>query len=90
MSKYTDALARHRGERTGRVRCDRTHPDIGNCPDCGSPLVQRDGKFGEFVGCTGYPDCKWTCEVGGEPGPGDKMQAGDWGALGKGTDGHYC
>ena len=29
------------------------------CPDCGSPLVIRQGRFGEFVACSNYPGCKY-------------------------------
>ena len=29
------------------------------CPNCGSPLVVRKGKFGEFVACSNYPECKY-------------------------------
>ena len=29
------------------------------CPDCGKPLAKQRGRFGPFVGCTGYPDCKY-------------------------------
>ena len=29
------------------------------CPDCGSPLVIRKGKFGEFTACSNYPTCKY-------------------------------
>ncbi|MBQ7104887.1 MAG: type I DNA topoisomerase [Bacilli bacterium] len=29
------------------------------CPECGSPLVVRKGKFGEFVACGNYPECKY-------------------------------
>ena len=28
------------------------------CPDCGSPLVERNGRFGKFVACSNYPSCK--------------------------------
>ena len=28
------------------------------CPDCGSPLVIRKGRYGEFVACSNYPTCK--------------------------------
>ena len=28
------------------------------CPNCGRPLVIRESRFGEFVGCSGYPECK--------------------------------
>ena len=30
-----------------------------NCPECGNPLVIRKGKYGEFVACSNYPDCKY-------------------------------
>lgn len=29
------------------------------CPECGNPLVIRKGKYGEFVACSNYPDCKY-------------------------------
>ena len=32
----------------------------GLCPRCGSNLVLRNGKNGEFYGCTGYPKCTFT------------------------------
>lgn len=28
------------------------------CPNCGKPMVIREGRFGEFLGCSGYPECK--------------------------------
>ena len=30
-----------------------------DCPLCGSPLVKRKGRYGEFVACSNYPDCKY-------------------------------
>ena len=44
-----------------------TEEDPGSlkyCPDCGSLLVERKGKFGTFLGCTGYPECKYTFDTG--------------------------
>ena len=29
------------------------------CPECGSPLVIRKGKYGEFIACSNYPTCKF-------------------------------
>lgn len=34
-------------------------PTGENCPLCGKELVQRKSRFGEFVGCSGYPKCKY-------------------------------
>ncbi|HVC46053.1 MAG TPA: type I DNA topoisomerase [Terracidiphilus sp.] len=30
------------------------------CPACGKPLVLRQGAYGEFVSCSGYPKCKYV------------------------------
>ena len=30
-----------------------------NCPKCGKQLVIRNGQYGEFVSCSGYPKCKY-------------------------------
>ena len=30
-----------------------------DCPECGSPLVKRRGKYGEFIACSNYPNCKY-------------------------------
>ena len=30
------------------------------CPVCGKNLVERDGRFGQFLACPGYPDCSFT------------------------------
>ncbi|MEI6502549.1 MAG: topoisomerase DNA-binding C4 zinc finger domain-containing protein, partial [Armatimonadota bacterium] len=29
-------------------------------PDCGKALLIRTGKRGPFIGCSGYPKCKYT------------------------------
>ncbi len=29
------------------------------CPECGSPLVIRKGRYGEFTACSNYPNCKY-------------------------------
>ncbi len=34
--------------------------EFKDCPNCGQPLVKRKGRYGEFYGCSGYPECKYT------------------------------
>jgi DNA topoisomerase-1 len=34
-------------------------PTGEDCPECGKPLVLRQGAYGEFVSCSGYPKCKY-------------------------------
>lgn len=42
-------------------REDVTHEELDEaCPDCGGKLSIRLGRNGRFVGCTSYPECKYT------------------------------
>ncbi len=43
-----DAMPKKEAEKTGEI-----------CPNCGSPLVIRKGKYGEFTACSNYPKCKY-------------------------------
>lgn len=29
------------------------------CPKCGSNLIEKNGKYGKFIGCSNYPKCKY-------------------------------
>lgn len=43
-----DAMPKKVAEETGEV-----------CPECGHPLVIRKGKYGSFVACSNFPECKY-------------------------------
>jgi DNA topoisomerase-1 len=30
------------------------------CPECGRPLVRRFGRYGAFLACSGFPECRYT------------------------------
>ena len=36
---------------------------VGECPRCGKELSVKRGRFGEFVGCSGYPGCRFTGKI---------------------------
>ncbi len=36
------------------------------CPTCGKPLLERWGRFGKFLACSAYPECRFTQNLGGE------------------------
>ncbi|MCD7781232.1 MAG: DNA topoisomerase I [Methanosphaera sp.] len=36
---------------------------VGKCPDCGNDLIKRMGRYGEFIGCTGFPKCRFTSSI---------------------------
>jgi len=43
------------------------------CPDCGKPLVKKFGRFGSFLACSAYPECKYTKDLsGGREKPADE------------------
>ncbi len=31
------------------------------CPDCGEDLVIKHGRNGSFIACSGYPECRFSC-----------------------------
>ena len=35
----------------------------GKCPQCGGNLILRQGKYGQFCGCSNYPKCKFTLDL---------------------------
>ncbi len=43
-----DKLPKKEAEKTGE-----------DCPNCGSPLVIRSGRYGKFVACSNFPNCKY-------------------------------
>ncbi len=34
--------------------------EYGMCPQCGKALVKRKGSRGDFIGCSGFPKCRFT------------------------------
>ena len=50
------------------------------CEECGKPMVIKIGPFGKFLGCSGFPECKFTKKIvtetqGSCPKCGKKMLA---------------
>jgi DNA topoisomerase-1 len=38
------------------------------CDKCGSPMVMKWGRYGKFLACSGYPECKNTRQIAGGEG----------------------
>ena len=34
---------------------------VGKCPNCGADVVEKTGKFGQFLSCSAYPKCSTIC-----------------------------
>ena len=54
---FSDELIAKEMEGAGTLK---SKPGIKLCPGCGLPMQKRNGRFGEFWGCTGFPDCRCT------------------------------
>jgi DNA topoisomerase-1 len=37
------------------------------CPECERPLIYKFGRFGKFIACTGFPECRYTRPDGDQP-----------------------
>ncbi|MGA8661816.1 MAG: type I DNA topoisomerase [Candidatus Cybelea sp.] len=46
----------------------RDEPTDEICPKCGRPMVIKTGRFGRFISCTGYPECKTAKPIVKETG----------------------
>ena len=42
------------------IRKNILDKDHNKCPKCGGQLVKRVGKYGNFIGCSNYPRCKYA------------------------------
>jgi DNA topoisomerase-1 len=45
-------------ENMEKIKTEKKTDEV--CPQCGKPVVIRQGRFGEFMACSGYPECKYT------------------------------
>ncbi|GAV21450.1 DNA topoisomerase I [Mariprofundus micogutta] len=54
-------------------RSDVTHEETDEiCPECGKPMAIKLGRYGKFLACTGYPECKVAQPLNGaeeQPAP---------------------
>ncbi len=55
---FTHAI--EEAEKAPKVPPPPPEPIGESCPECGKDLVKKRGRFGEFIACSGYPDCRYT------------------------------
>ncbi|MCC0017355.1 MAG: type I DNA topoisomerase [Rhodobiaceae bacterium] len=83
VAQVIDALNDMLGEHLFPPREDGSDPRA--CPSCdGGRLSLKIGKFGSFIGCSNYPDCRYTRQIGAPEG--DAQAAADDGVRELGTD----
>ncbi|MGC4044492.1 MAG: type I DNA topoisomerase [Armatimonas sp.] len=43
------------------ANAEKAVKEIGrDCPECGKPLLEKYSRFGKFISCSGYPECKYS------------------------------
>jgi len=82
VSEVLDALNDLLADHIFPARADGSDPR--HCPNCGTgQLSLKLGKFGAFIGCSNYPDCRYTMQLsdaatgGAEAAPGDGILGTD-------------
>ena len=61
--RFTQNYTRNEKGRIEAVRPVVDQPTDKVCEKCGSPMVQKKGRFGPFLACSAYPDCKNTMSL---------------------------
>ena len=62
LQKAYDEMEKKELERVGKT-----------CPQCGSELVYRNGRFGKFISCIDFPKCRYTESENNEENETDKI-----------------
>lgn len=45
-------------DESGNIRAAEVETTDRVCPNCGRPMVVKNGRMGRFLACSGYPECK--------------------------------
>ncbi|MGH9801699.1 MAG: DNA topoisomerase, partial [Blastocatellia bacterium] len=63
--KSTRELAKPNGATNGEATAESAENPYANetCENCGKQMTLKKGRFGQFLACTGYPDCKTTRKI---------------------------
>jgi DNA topoisomerase-1 len=76
VAQVLDALNESLGPQIFPDKGDGTDPRA--CPTCGTgQLSLKVGKYGAFIGCSNYPDCRFTRPIAAPEGGEDQAESGD-------------
>ena len=42
-----------------KVKNDKKMVDNMICPKCGNKLIKKKGRYGTFIGCSNFPECRY-------------------------------
>ena len=58
----------------GKLEVAQDEVSSETCEKCGAPMVVKTGRFGKFLACSNYPQCKNTKRIG-QPGGSERRPA---------------
>ena len=64
IREFYEPLARELEAAADAPRVEQQTDEV--CEKCGKPMIVRWGRFGQFLACTGFPECKNTKPIGDE------------------------
>jgi DNA topoisomerase-1 len=60
--------------KTKEIKKEDFQKDLGRkCPECGNKLIEKFGRFGKFIACSNYPECKYTEKTAEDKAIEDKI-----------------
>ena len=72
-----------------KAKVENGKPTERKCPNCDNELVEKVGRRGRFMGCSGYPECRYTEPVEGRKDWGKCPECGKVLALRTGRRGEF-
>jgi len=67
VAEFYDDFAKHlqqAEEKMPEVKIRKDPEPVGRaCPECGSDLLYRHGRYGKFIGCSNFPKCRYTEQI---------------------------
>lgn len=61
IAEYYEPFEKNLKEKTAEVKKEDFQTKLGRkCPECGSELIEKFGRYGKFIACGNYPKCKYT------------------------------
>ena len=61
LKEFYEPFEKNLKDKTKEVKKEDFQKKLGRkCPECKSELVEKFGRFGKFIACSNYPECKYT------------------------------
>ena len=73
LKEFHDPFVKHLDKAKEEMQSEKGQEASGEvCPKCGKPMMIRWNKYGRFLGCAGFPECKNTKSLPSEEAKGEK------------------